>query len=72
MRPIEAALRRKFIPAVLRQRGYDPSDNARKLYANGVKQGGLAIRIPHEQAEALHEVSVEATVELVAALLSGR
>ena len=46
LRPIEVALRRKFISAVLGQRGYDPSDNAQKLYANGVKQGGLAIRPP--------------------------
>ena len=71
LRPIEVALRKEFIPAVLGHKGMVVSDDARKLYANGVKQGGLAIRVPHEQAEALHEVSMQATVELVAALLSG-
>ena len=71
LRPIEVALRERFIPAVLGHKGYVPSDSARQLFANGVKQGGLAIRIPHEQAEPLHAVSGEATRLLVAALLSG-
>ena len=40
LRPIEEALRKDFIPAVLGHKGMIVSDDARKLYANGVKQGG--------------------------------
>ena len=41
LRPIEEAPRKDSIPAVLGHKGMIVSDDARKLYANGVKQGGV-------------------------------
>ena len=53
------ALRKTFIPAVLGHKEMSMSvmDDTRKLYDNGMKQGGLAIRTPNKQAEAMHMVS---------------
>ena len=67
--PVEAALRNKFIPALLGTT--DPTtDELRLLIAQGVKQGGLAIRNPVETAERLYQTSKEATDLLVQSLLS--
>eukprot|EP00804_Cyclotella_cryptica_P008690 CCRYP_018533-RD/>CCRYP_018533-RD protein AED:0.12 eAED:0.12 QI:0/-1/0/1/-1/1/1/0/466 len=66
--PVEAALREKFIPALL---GTDDpiNDEFRLLLAQGVKQGGLAIRDPAGAASRLHRASTEATGVLVTSLL---
>eukprot|EP00804_Cyclotella_cryptica_P014859 CCRYP_020381-RB/>CCRYP_020381-RB protein AED:0.31 eAED:0.31 QI:0/-1/0/1/-1/1/1/0/224 len=66
--PVEAALREKFIPALL---GTDDpiNDEFRLLLAQGVKQGGLAIRDPASAANRLHRASTEATGVLVTSLL---
>jgi hypothetical protein len=65
---VEAALREKFIPALL---GTDDpiNDEFRLLLAQGVKQGGLAIRDPVGAANRLHRASTEATGVLVTSLL---
>ena len=67
--PVEAALREKFLPALLGRPGEAITDDARRLYAQGAKQGGLAIRNPVETAPGLHEVSKEATTVLVGAIV---
>ncbi len=66
--PLEDALTSKFIPALL---GVDTpiTDEFRLLLAQGVKQGGLAIRNPVATAPRLHQASTEATSLLVASLL---
>ena len=66
--PLEDALRRKFIPALL---GVDTpiTEEFRLLLAQGVKQGGLAIRNPVAAAPRLHQASTEATSLLVVSLL---
>ena len=66
--PVEAALREKFIPALL---GTDDpiNDEFHLLLAQGVKQGGLAIRDPVGAANRLHRASTEATGVLVTSLL---
>ena len=60
LKPVENALRTKFLPEVLGING--PIDNERRtLLGNGVKTGGLAIRNPTLAAASLHSTSVEAT-----------
>jgi hypothetical protein len=66
---VEDALRNKFIPALLGTTN-PTSDDLRLLIAQGVKQGGLAIRNPVETAERLYCTSTEATDLLVQSLLS--
>ena len=58
--PVEEALRAKFIPALL---GTDDpiSDEFNLLHAQGIKQGGTAIRDPSEATERLHRASTEGT-----------
>ncbi len=66
--PIEHAIRTAFLPAIL---GPDITidDDLRDLLALGVKSGGLAIRDPTRQAEALYHSSREATSYLSDSLL---
>ena len=66
--PVETALREKFIPALL---GTDDpiNDEFHLLLAQGVKQGGLAIRDPAGAANRLHWASIAATGVLVTSLL---
>ncbi|KAL7474208.1 hypothetical protein ACHAW6_000196, partial [Cyclotella cf. meneghiniana] len=66
--PIEQALRDTFLPAVI---GPDIAidDDLRKLLALGVKSGGLAIRDPTTQADALYHSSRDATSYLAGSLL---
>eukprot|EP00804_Cyclotella_cryptica_P017223 CCRYP_013149-RE/>CCRYP_013149-RE protein AED:0.29 eAED:0.33 QI:0/-1/0/1/-1/1/1/0/324 len=69
LEPVEEALRTQFIPALFG--GQDPiSNELRLLIAQGVKQGGLAIRNPVREAERLHQTSTEATSLLVESLVS--
>mgnify|MGYP006186617991 CR=1 FL=1 len=69
LEPVEAALRTKFIPALLG--GQESiSDELRLLIAQGVKQGGLAIRDPVSAAARLYQTSTEATALLVKSLTS--
>ena len=69
LEPVEAALRTKFIPALLG--GQESiSDELRLLIAQGVKQGGLAIRDPVSAAARLYQTSTEATALLVNSLTS--
>ena len=70
LQPIEEAIRTKFLPSLFDFK--EPiSDNFRRLLAQGVKQGGIAIRDPVEGASRLHQASMDATAQLVESLVSG-
>ena len=70
--PIEEAIREKFIPALF---GFSPSDltgEMRYLLSLSVKQGGLAIRHPVEQAPLCYETSRASVDHLVETLVDRR
>eukprot|EP00804_Cyclotella_cryptica_P006584 CCRYP_008565-RA/>CCRYP_008565-RA protein AED:0.42 eAED:0.42 QI:0/0/0/1/0.33/0/4/0/373 len=67
LQPIEEAIRKKFLPSLFDFK--EPiSDDFRRLLAQGVKQGGIAIRDPVEGASRLHQASTDATAQLVESL----
>ncbi|KAL7475656.1 LOW QUALITY PROTEIN: hypothetical protein ACHAW6_003456, partial [Cyclotella cf. meneghiniana] len=66
--PIEQVLRDTFLPAVIGP-GIAIDDDLRNLLALGVKSGGLAIRDPTTQADALYQSSRDATSYLAGSLL---
>ena len=68
--PVEQAIRRYFIPALL---GVEVVDaELRTLLAGGLKQGGLGIRNAVDSANALYEASKKACSELVECMLSDK
>eukprot|EP00804_Cyclotella_cryptica_P015633 CCRYP_003626-RA/>CCRYP_003626-RA protein AED:0.41 eAED:0.41 QI:0/0/0/0.66/0.5/0.33/3/0/308 len=68
LEPVEEALRTQFIPALFGGQG-PISNELHLLIAQGIKQGGLAIRNPVREAERLHQTSTEATSLLVESLV---
>jgi hypothetical protein len=70
LQPVEDAIRSKFLPSLF---GFtEPiTDNFRRLLAQGVKQGGIAIRDPVAGAPRLHQASTDASARLVESLVSG-
>jgi hypothetical protein len=68
--PIESAICKKFIPALLQVS--DPVDDAfRQLLSQGVKSGGIALCNPVVSAPLLHRSSVDACEILITALHEG-
>lgn len=68
--PIERAIRKSFIPALL---GVETVDaDLRTLIAGGLKQGGLGIRNPVDSAPALYEISRLACSKLTESLVHGQ
>ena len=68
--PVEAAIRKRFFPALFRVDAID--DKFHWLLSNGVKQGGIAIRNPVEAAPVLHQSLLEATELLIKTLQENR
>ena len=68
---MEKALRETFIPILFGQLGMVMNNDNRRLYSQGVKQGGLNIHNPCEGAEGLHASSKVVMAELVKALVKG-
>jgi hypothetical protein len=69
LKPVETALAVTFIPALLQIEGHVQPD-FRRLLANGVKAGGMAIRDPVGDAPRLFATSQEASTVLVASILA--
>ncbi len=68
--PIESAICKKFIPALLQVS--EPVDEAlHQLLSHGVKSGGIAICNPIVSAPPLHQCSVDACDILIKALQDG-
>ncbi|KAL7533156.1 hypothetical protein ACHAXR_005075, partial [Thalassiosira sp. AJA248-18] len=67
--PLEAVIRKEFIPALLGMPSWEMDGEFRALIANGVKSGGLAIRNPVDTAEHVHKASMEATAHLTTSLV---
>ena len=71
LKPIEVAIREEFIPALFGGLDGAVDDNFRRLLANGVKAGGMALRNPCDLSDMLYKASTEATSLLVNALNGG-
>ena len=53
LKPIEVAIRGEFIPTLFGGLDGDIDDDLRRLLANGVKQGGVALRNPCDMSDML-------------------
>jgi len=67
--PLEAAIRTKFLPALLGIAASDLDGEFRELLTQGVKTGGIAIRNPVDTAVHIHETSLRATSHLVTSMV---
>ena len=67
--PLEAAIRSKFIPALLGIKSWEVDGGYRELLTHGVKQGGLALRNPVDAALHVHVASKAATAHLTTSLI---
>ena len=68
--PLEAVIRREFIPALFGCAPNEISGEFRELLSHGVKQSGLAIRNPTDTAARVHHASKEACAHLVESLVN--
>ena len=67
--PLEVAIRRKFLPALLGIAASDLDGEFRELLTHDVKMGGIAIRNPVDTAVHVHETSLHATSHLVTSMV---
>ena len=65
--PLEAAIRHKFIPALL---GREVSDIERRIFSLPLRYGGLGISNPVLSADKEYEISIKITAPLSALILS--
>ena len=70
LEPVETAIRKHLIPALIRVKPAEVDDDLRQLLAHGVKFGGLSLRNPVGGANRLFQASSQAAAVLVASLLS--
>ena len=69
--PVEEAIRREFLPALLDIPAGEISAEFRELLGQGVKQAGLGIRNPVDNASHVHAASRDACSYLTETLMSG-
>ena len=67
--PLETAIRRKFIPALLGIGSWEIDGDYRELLTHSVKKGGLALRNPVDTACYVHDASKQATIHLTESLV---
>ena len=69
LQPVEDAIRKFFIPALLCIQPSEVTDQFRRILTHGVKMGGLNIRDPCACAARLYQSSSEASAVLVQSLI---
>ena len=67
--PLEEAIRRELIPALLGTTTEEIDGELRQVLTHSVKKGGMAIRNPVDTAEHVHAASKNATAHLIRSLI---